>query len=276
MKSFALSAVALLAALLPAADAQTHTKCNPLKEKGCPSMPALGGNATFDFKNPWNPEIWKETNAGSFNRFGNYTTLSVEKQGESPTFQSSFYIFFGRVEVIMKAAPGRGIVSSAILQSECLDEIDWEFLGSSPKGLTNYYGKGNTTFDKSRGLDLDLAAKPQDGYHNYTLDWTRERIQWLVDDKMVRELKFDDALGGKNYPQTPMNVRIGIWSGGDEDNNSQGTVEWAGGPTDFKEAPFVMSIQKVYVEDYTSAKEYSWDDMDESGNWQKVKVIKME
>lgn len=49
--------------------------------------------------------------------------------------------------------------------------------------------------------------------------------------------------------------------------------EWAGGPTDFSKGPFTMTIQEVYAQDYTTAKEYSWENMDASGDWEKVKVI---
>ncbi|KAF1973677.1 hypothetical protein BU23DRAFT_506321 [Bimuria novae-zelandiae CBS 107.79] len=277
MYTIALSAAALLAStLLPTAWAQTSTSCNPLHEKNCPNMEALGGNSTFDFSKDWNPDVWNQKNQGKVEHRDNYTAFTVQYQGDSPTVLSNFYIFFGRVEIVMKAAKGQGIVSSAILQSECLDEIDWEFLGTNTDhALTNYFGKGNTTaYD--RGKDIKMKSAPQDEYHNYTIDWTKERIQWFIDDEMVRELKSEEALGGKNYPQTPMNVRLGAWSGGDVDNNNKGTVEWAGGPTDFKQAPFTMYVQTVYVQDYTTAKEYSWADMDSSGDWQKVKVIKLE
>lgn len=276
MHPLALSAAALLASSwLPAALAQTSTACNPLNTTGCPDMAALGGNSTFDFSKEWNPDVWQQRNQGSVKHTGNYTAFTVQFQGDSPTVLSSFYIFFGRVEIVMKAAPGQGIVSSAILQSECLDEIDWEFLGTNTThALTNYFGKGNTT-DYTRGKDYKMKSAPQDEYHNYTIDWTKERIQWYIDDEMVRELKYDEALGGKNYPQTPMNVRLGAWSGGDVDNNNKYTVEWAGGPTDFSKAPFTMSVQTVYVQDYTTAKTYNWDDMDASGDWQKVGVVKL-
>lgn len=53
-----------------------------------------------------------------------------------------------------------------------------------------------------------------------------------------------------------------------------GVVEWAGGETNFKEAPFTAWLQSVYAEDYTTgAKAYSWENMDESGRWELVKVI---
>jgi beta-glucanase (GH16 family) len=278
MKSFALSAIAALAALLPTALAQTHTNCNPLNTTGCPSMQALGTNATFLFNKtgiPTNDKVWTKQNNGKVTwDVKGGTVFTIERSGDSPMVQSKFYMLFGRLEVLMRAGSGKGIVSSAILQSEALDEIDWEFLGSNTTHvLTNYFGKGNTSaFD--RGKEYPIASAPQDDFHNYTIDWTKDRIQWWLDGNMLRELLPAQALDGKNYPQTPMNVRLGMWAGGDVKNNDPGVVAWAGGETNFKDGPFQMQVQQVYVQDYTEAKEYSWDGMDASGSWEKVKVIK--
>jgi beta-glucanase (GH16 family) len=277
MKTFTFSAAALLAAVLPTALAQTHTACNPLKTKGCPDMQALGGNATFY----WNEtgiatgsEIWTKQNQGTigWSEEAKGAKFTIERSGDSPMVQSKFYMLFGRFEVVMKAARGKGIVSSAILQSEALDEIDWEFLGTNTThALTNYFGKGNTTsFDRGKEYEMD---PPQDEFHNYTIIWTEEHIEWWLDGTRLRELLPSDALDGKNYPQTPMNVRMGVWAGGDKANNDPGVVEWAGGETDFNEGPFTMAVQSIYVEDQTKGATYSWDDMDASGSYKMVKII---
>ncbi|CAO2658037.1 Nn.00g072970.m01.CDS01 [Neocucurbitaria sp. VM-36] len=276
MKLFTGPALALLAALLPTSLAQTYTDCYPLNTTGCPSMIALGGNATFNFNKtgfPTGSKIWKQQNQGKIDWGEKGATFTIERSGDAPMVQSTFYMLFGRFEVIMRAASGKGIVSSAILQSEALDEVDWEFLGSNQTHvLTNYFGKGNTSsFDRGEEFKMDQA--PQDGFNNYTIDWTKERIQWWLNGKMLRQLEPAQALGGKNYPQTPMNVRLGIWAGGDTNNNDPGVVEWAGGETNFDDGPFIMTVQSIYAQDYTSAAEYSWDDMDSSGSWEKVKVI---
>lgn len=276
MKSFALSACALLATLLSTAHAQTHTACNPLNTTGCPPMQALGGNASFSFAGKGidtSGKVWTQHNDGSIDASQDGATFTIGHSGDAPMVQSKFYMLFGRFECVMKAAKGTGIVSSVILQSEDLDEIDWEFLGSNNTHvMTNYFGKGNTTsYDRGKNYPVNFA--PQDDYHNYTVDWTKDRIQWWVDGKLLRELPFADALGGKNYPQTPMNIRIGVWAGGDKSANDPGVVKWAGGETNFKEVPFTMIVQSVYAKDYTEGAEYSWDDMDASGDWQKVKVI---
>jgi beta-glucanase (GH16 family) len=146
MVSFTISAVAALAALLPIAYAQTHTACNPLNTTGCPDMQALGSNATFYFNQTGitsDSKVWDKPNNGQIDWDQNGgATFTVARSGDSPMVQSKFYMLFGRVEVIMKAAKGQGIVSSAILQSEALDEIDWEFLGSNTTHvMTNYFGK---------------------------------------------------------------------------------------------------------------------------------------
>ena len=88
---------------------------------------------------------------------------------------------------------------------------------------------------------------------------------------MVRTLQYEDALGGKNFPQTPMTVRLGIWAGGDK-ANSNGTIEWAGGLIDYHGGPYTMTVQQVHVQDFTSGKEYSYGDM--TGSYQSIKVTK--
>lgn len=42
---------------------------------------------------------------------------------QAPTIATGKYIFFGRVDVEVQAAPGVGIVTSAVLQSDTLDEV---------------------------------------------------------------------------------------------------------------------------------------------------------
>ena len=40
-------------------------------------------------------------------------------------------MLFGKIEVVLQAAPGQGIVSSSVMMSDDLDEIDWEWSGSN-------------------------------------------------------------------------------------------------------------------------------------------------
>lgn len=89
---------------------------------------------------------------------------------------------------------------------------------------------------------------------------------------MVRTLSATDSLAnyGKNYPQTPMFVKIGIWAGGDPTMNNAGTVEWAGGDVDYSKGPYTMTVQNVEVHDYSSGSMYTYGD--KSGSWQSIQI----
>ena len=258
-------------ALITPALAQTWTLCNPTINETCPNDPGFGIDHTWDFKESKAvKQSFTITNGKlAFGKDG--TEFVINKQKESPTIQSKFYIMFGSISVVMKAAAGRGIVSSIVVQSECLDEIDWEFIGGNgTHAQTNYFGKGNTTF-----FDRDewhpVSGDVRETFHNYTVDWKADKMDFYIDSKWVRTLKYGDANGGKNYPQTPSTVRLGVWAGGDKENNNIGTVEWAGGETDFAQAPFTMVVKSTHVKDYGSGKEYEWTD--KTGNWQTIKGI---
>lgn len=214
------------------------------------------------------------------------------KSGDAPTLTSKFYIMFGHAEFVIKAAPGTGIVSSAVLQSDCLDEIDWEWLGGDSEQVqTNYFGKGQTTsYDRA-----EFHADPDNSgsFHTYTIDWTSDKITWSIDGNEVRTLTPGES--NNQYPQTPMQIKVGSWAGGDP-KNEEGTIgklspfppgiscsnlteaffchfvtEWAGGKTDFSQAPFIMQVKSIDVTDYSSGSQYVYTDR--SGSWQSIKAV---
>lgn len=57
-----------------------------------------------------------------------------------------------------------------------------------------------------------------------------------------------------------MNIRIGIWAGGDS-SNDEGTIEWAGGATDYADGPFTMVLEKVEVVNENPGASYSYGDL---------------
>ncbi|MCJ1309359.1 hypothetical protein MMC25_003018 [Agyrium rufum] len=250
------------------ASAQTFTACNPLNSTNCPTDPAFGMNYTFDFTDKKYDSVWNTT-AGTIIYDDNAgAEFTIKQRGDAPEIQSTFYIFFGEVEVWLKAAMGQGVVSSIVLQSDDLDEVDWELIGGNDSYVeTNYFGKGNTTsFDRAVWYPVE---KPQENFHNYTTRWTSESIEWFVDGALVRTLNASEANHGKNFPQTPMNVRVGIWAGGDEANNN-GTIEWAGGLTDYDKGPYTMYVSSVRVTDFSTGAEYKYGD--KTGSWESIQI----
>jgi beta-glucanase (GH16 family) len=155
------------------------------------------------------------------------------------------------------------------MESDDLDEIDWEWLGGDLTEVeTNYFGKGNTTtYDRATYVPV---SSPQATFHTYTIEWKSSAITWAIDGTIIRTLPYAAANGGANFPQTPMQVKLGNWVGGSS-TAPKGTVEWAGGLTDFKEAPFTMYVKSLTVQDYsTGGASYVYSDM--SGDWQSIKT----
>ncbi|KAG5360898.1 putative glycosidase crf1 [Yarrowia sp. B02] len=243
--------------------AQTYTTCNPLTQT-CKPDPALGGAKVFDFTSEqadWHvtfkPDRVEYTPDG--------VSLRVQTQGDNPTLQSDFYLMFGRVEAVIQAAPGQGIVSSFVLQSDDLDEIDLEWLGGDNTQVqTNFFVKGNTdTYDRGA---FHPIANPTGMFHTYVIEWTSELISWSINGQVIRTLASNDWHG---FPQSPMNIRMGVWAGGDPTNNP-GTIQWAGGETNYQGGPYPMKIKTVNVEDYSTGDSYEYTDR--SGTWQSIKA----
>ncbi|OAA54739.1 glycoside hydrolase family 16 [Niveomyces insectorum RCEF 264] len=240
---------------------QSITRC-------CPPDTALGMTIDVDFtKGSVNSFVSSGGGAVSYGTDG--ATFTVAKSGDAPQLSSVFYIMFGRVEFTMKSAPGAGIVSSLVMLSDALDEIDMEWLGADGTEVqTNYFGKGQTT-TYNRG-QFNPAANNQGDFITYTIDWTADQIVWSVGGTVVRTLAAADAETGQ-YPQTPMQVRFGAWAGGDPATNAPGTVQWARGPTNYADGPFSMVVKSIVVADYSTGKQYVYGD--QSGTWQSIQAV---
>jgi beta-glucanase (GH16 family) len=153
-----------------------------------------------------------------------------------------------------------------VLQSDDLDEIDWEWVGSEGTVQTNFYSKGVDAYDN--GKTYNVTGNATQGFHNYTTYWSKEKLEWWVDGELQRTLTY--ASNETTYPQTPMNVRIGIWPAGDP-KNALGTIEWAGGEVNYDDGPYNMYVSQVRVQDFSTGKEYKYSD--HSGTWQSIEVV---
>ncbi|KIH93792.1 hypothetical protein SPBR_04164 [Sporothrix brasiliensis 5110] len=248
--------------------AQVTTDCQPLNTTNCPADPAFGTDHMFIFNSTPSSDFWVPT-AGSVSYSAeNGAQFTINKQGDSPTIRSSFYIFFGRTEMMIKAASGTGIISSVMFLSDDLDEIDLEFMGGNQSYVeTNYFGKGRQDFNNA--IYYPVNGGISNDFHNYTTVWTNESLTYYIDGTKARTLLPKDANNTSNYPQTPVRISLGIWAGGDP-TLPEGTREWAGGTTDYTKGPFHMYVKSARVTDYNTGKEYSYGD--HSGSWQSIKI----
>ncbi|KAI0426251.1 concanavalin A-like lectin/glucanase domain-containing protein [Xylaria sp. FL1042] len=270
-KILSTAAVALAAAEL--VSAQTYTACDP-REKSCPPDPAFGKEnvVTIDFTKG-ESSYFTVADGTTLTYSDKGAAFTMKKETEAPTITSTKYIFFGKIDVEVECAPGQGIVTSSVLQSDDRDEIDWEWIGSDTAQVqTNYFGKGDdSTFDRG---GYSKVANPQTTTHTYTIDWTKDYVHWIIDGTLVRELKYADAKDGTRFPQTPAQLKLGTWVAGSS-TAPEGTVEWAGGLADFSKGPFTAYYKKVTIQDYANgvadAKQYVWESGSD-GSYQSINV----
>ena len=247
-------------------------QCNPLLGS-CAAIPALNVTTyTVDFtQQSATPSDWIQANYETVNYGTNGAEFSLAQKGDAPYIWTSDYFLFGRVDIVMQAAPGVGVITSAVLMSDDLDEIDWEFSGnnfglSGGRVQTNYFGKG-ITGNYDRGTQ-PVVNDPTKAFHTYSLDWSASRLVWSVDGTAVRTLPYSPATSGAyQYPQTPMRLHLGLWDAGDP-NESQGVVQWAGGYTDLTKLPYTAYVKSVKIVPSNPCTSYEYTD--ESGSYQSI------
>lgn len=234
---------------------------------GVPKNPGLLETFNYDFSTSGESDQFEYLGSKANIKYdSNGMNMPCIKPNDAPTVGSKFYIFWGKVDIVMKAAPGAGIISSLVLQSSSRDEIDLEFVGLQDTQVqTNIFRKGDRDHSDPGN---STVAQPQTQWHKYTLDWKHDSLTYSIDDQVVRVIERSDNPG--LYPQTPCNIRIGSWPAGD--SNSTGTVEWAQGPVDYTKGPFNMMVKSITIENYTPAAEYTY--IDKTGSQDSVKIIK--
>lgn len=200
--------------------------------------------------------------------------FSMSKDSDAPTKASEKYIFFGELECTVQAAPGKGIITAIVLQSDDLDEIDWEWVGAEKNEVqSNYFSKGDdSTWDRVGFHDVDDVTGQ---FHTYGLVWTPEKIDWNIDGNTIRTLKASDAGGGKKFPQSPMQIKLGTWVAGRKDA-PEGTVEWGGGRADWSNGASNGYFQSCKIVDYMggedAATSYHYP-ANYDGMWESIEVI---
>ncbi|OBT52234.1 hypothetical protein VE04_07935 [Pseudogymnoascus sp. 24MN13] len=223
----AVLAAASISLLSTPATAQTTANCDPLHTT-CPPDPALGRAISVDFT---------QGAVDSFTSQGNPTDesdgaqLGVAASGNAPQLNSRFYI----IRPV-------GIVSSVVLVSDTFDEIHYDWLDATPnEAQSNYFGKGQVT-TYNRGA-FHQTAENQNQFLTYDIEWTATQIIWSISGSVDRVLNAADA-DTNQYPQSPMQVKFGAWSGGDP-ANAPGTTA-------------CMVVSSIAITDYSTGTSYEY------------------
>ncbi|KAM3452140.1 hypothetical protein MY3296_004729 [Beauveria thailandica] len=270
-------ALVAAAALAFAVSAQTSTTCSPLKQD-CPADPAVGKKGIRCDFTKGACDAFEHIAGKEVTYDARGAVSAVDAPRQAPTLQSREAIFFGRLEAEMQAAPGKGVITSIVLLSDDLDEIDLETVGSDTARIqSNTFSRGDSARHDLLGYlpVADTTRGGGGGGHTYTVDWTTERIEFAVDGVVRRTLRRADI--PDRYPESPMRVKLGAWVAG-YDGNAPGTIEWAGGVADFAKGAAEAVFKRVVVTDYAGGsaatdrdvKEYSYGDR--SGSSKSIRI----
>lgn len=116
---------------------------------------------------------------------------------------------YGVYEVRMRTAAAAGLNTAMFTYSgqpltPVHDEIDFEFLGKSPRNVQlNYYVSGKGGRESSVPVGSDASAI----FHTYAFEWTPTSLRWYIDGRLVRT-----ASGGAQ-PNTPGQFFLSLWMG---------------------------------------------------------------
>ncbi|KAG9299586.1 hypothetical protein G9A89_020757 [Geosiphon pyriformis] len=233
--------------------------CNPLLShapNSCAPNP-ICQTMTYDFK-----DTKKFIDSGSYNGETKYdfTTegqpifsngivlLTMAKNTPGTRLSTTRYTQYGRITARLKTSRTQGIVTAFITMSNIKDEIDWEWVGHKlDQGQSNYFYRGHIDYKNGDTHTLN-SGDTFNTFHDYTIDWQENQIQWFIDGKLVRTLNkkdtFNETSGTYSYPSTPSRVQLSIWNGGE---GAAGTKEWAGGQTNW-DSPDVKLPGYFYVQ----------------------------
>lgn len=131
----------------------------------------------------------------------------------SGEYQSRRNFGYGRFEARLKAVAAPGVVTGFFTYTgphfgKPHDEIDFEFLGKSPRQVQlNYYTDGVGGHETM----IDLGFDASEDFHSYAFEWRPDAIRWFVDGRLVHEER--GARGP--LPSTPGRIYLHLWAGRD-------------------------------------------------------------
>ncbi|WP_164982815.1 family 16 glycosylhydrolase [Leisingera sp. NJS204] len=146
----------------------------------------------------------------------------TSKEFVSGQVQRRNWYGYGRYEVIMQAAAGKGLISAFYLYTgphfgHSHEEITLEILGKNTgKAHFNRFRDG-APLEQPPWVDLgfDAAAAPR----LYTIDWSEEAIIWSAGGTELFRLT-----GAEQVPRPPMKIYFDLWAGGEKQAHWSGVA----------------------------------------------------
>ena len=164
---------------------------------------------------------------------GLYTAKICTPAGNASGLVSSFYLSTGQ--------EGDDLQQQQQQQQDDEDEIDFEFLGLDARLVqTNVHVKGIGNREAVHELGFDASA----AFHEYSIFWSAESIEWFVDGARVRIVSRKKSVEGgfdPEWPTRPMYLYASVWNA-----ESIASGRWAGLYVGCDE-PYACRYEDVFI-----------------------------
>ena len=139
------------------------------------------------------------------------------RQYSSGSVASRHSFLYGRLEAEIRPSAVPGAITGFFFHRSCpRQEIDLEILGSDPTVLIAnvYFNPGDDGMDIAYGyrgtpIRVGLGFDASERFHHYAIEWTGERIRWVVDGMVVHER---ESWRPTPIPHLPMTAFVNLWS----------------------------------------------------------------
>ncbi|KAJ1311229.1 hypothetical protein OPQ81_009729 [Rhizoctonia solani] len=229
----------------------TSCEPNPICKDGTYTFPdsslsnILSNSTLYNGNASAHDFVLEKGNIFNTNQNGGELVLTLTKANGGTRISSTRYVHYGTITALIRTSKWAGVVTAFITMSDVKDEIDWEWPGTQvTEAQTNYFWLGHADYSAGHGTTVKDLSDTYVNYHNYTIDWQEEELNWLIDGKVVRTLKKADTLsnGRYEYPSTPSRVQLSLWPAG-INTSAPGTIEWAGGMINWNDPDYVAAGQ---------------------------------
>ncbi|KAJ1940470.1 putative glycosidase CRH2 [Kickxella alabastrina] len=184
----------------------------------------------------------------------------ADGKGFGATVMNTRAFQYGTVEAVMRSgSSGGGVVSSFIIRNDKVgDEIDFEFVGANKGSVeSNFYW--HDQLDYTKMVKSPALPDTTTNYHSYAIQWTPDKIVWLVNGNAFRTVNradtWDSASNTFKYPDSESYVSFSIWDGG---SGAKGTSDWAGGLIQWGNQPFTMAVKSINIDCYYKGNETTY------------------
>ncbi|QRV76563.1 glycoside hydrolase family 16 protein [Ceratobasidium sp. AG-Ba] len=145
---------------------------------------------------------------------GGELVMTLTEANGGTRLSSTRYVHYGTISAMIRTGKWAGVVTAFITMSDAKDEIDWEWPGAQvTEAQTNYFWLAKANYSATQGTTVKDLSDTYVNYHNYTIDWQEDELNWLIDGNVVRTLKKADTLsatvpGRYEYPTTPARIQL--------------------------------------------------------------------